>query len=184
MRIRPCFDRVIRSARKGPSAVILVQTVMVLVLCSCAAVNFRAETPTAATDDETAKQTLIRFFRDLHDGDYPSAADRYAGSYETMVEHNPGIEPEDHPALLEAACTINGAQCLPVRDAQLVGAESSDGEIVFLVRFEEDDGSVFELGPCCGGDGDGAAPQTEFKFHVLRGSDGRFRVTTQPMYTP
>jgi hypothetical protein len=132
-----------------------------------------------------AEQNLIRFFGDLNDGDFEAAAALYGGSYDTMVEQNPDLDPTDRAVLLRAACTLNGAQCLEIRSARSNSTATTDGdEYVFIVEFNRADGSRFSLGPCCGGTADDMAPQTEFRFEVMEMPNHQFKVLTPPVYMP
>ena len=132
---------------------------------------------------EAAQETLVRFFDQLNAGQYGQAAELYGGSYETMIEHNPSLDADDHAALFEAACQINGAQCLKVKSAVLqTGGEPS--QYTFLVEFSNPDGSLFIQGPCCGGNETDFPPQSQFPFRVIRDADGKFTVLDPPVYTP
>lgn len=156
-----------------------------LLVSSCA----RGTEPTSATgpasDETAARQTLIQFFDDLRNRDYESAVDLYGGTYENMLAQNPSMNPVNRAALLRAACTLNGAQCLEIRSAQLDAAKSTRGdEYTFIVEFNQADGSRFSLGPCCGAATGGAQPQSRFPFHVRKTADKSFKVMTPPVYTP
>jgi len=87
-----------------------------------------------SSDIESARQALIAFFSNLHEGDYESASALYGGGYEGMQAHNPSIDPDDHAALFRNACTTNGAQCLEVRQATF-SAQPSAAEVQFIVEF-------------------------------------------------
>jgi len=151
--------------------------------CALGAAPTRATGP--ASDEAAARQSLLRFFHNLNDGDFDAAANLYGGSYETMAEHNPLINPSDHAALLKAACTLNGAQCLEIRSAQLDEALSTGhNEYVFFVEFNLDDGSRFSLGPCCGATAGSEHPLSRFPFQVRKTADQPFKVMTPPVYMP
>ncbi|MGD2057143.1 MAG: hypothetical protein PVF85_03080 [Anaerolineales bacterium] len=159
-----------------------------LLLCICACVPSRpgqTEAGEGLSDAQAAERALITFFDFLRSGNYPAAADLYAGPFETMIAHNPGIDPEDHPALLQAACELNGAQCLAPFDIRLIEDSSlQEGVYLFTVSFKEPDGSLFTLGACCGGDGDQAPAQTDFEFRVRKEAEYYFRVLDSPIYAP
>ena len=78
---------------------------------------------------------------------------------------NPNIDPNDHTALFQNACTLNGMQCLQVKSASL-DKKVSDTEIVSKIDFLNEDGTIFELEPCCGIGGNFAV---DFQFINLRG---------------
>lgn len=151
------------------------------ILAACALPSTSGVTPSAAADP--AARALVRFFEDLHSGRYAEATELFGGSYEVLIDHNPLVEPSDQAALWRNACTINGAQCMRVRTATLQGSPSGS-EFVFLVQFENDDGSVLEAGACCGGDPADFPAVSEFPYSVARTSDGRFLVQDLPVYLP
>jgi hypothetical protein len=110
---------------------------------------------------------LIDFLEGLHKGEYEKAAPLYRGTYETMIDHNPSMNPDDHVALLQTACTINGAQCLQVKSASL-DRQVSSTEFIFKVEFLNADGTLFVLGPCCGGNETDFPPQSVFYLTVAK----------------
>jgi len=136
-----------------------------------------------STDQEQARTTLIDFLQSLHDGEYDQAVQLYGGAYDVMRDHNSSINPDDLPALLESACTINGALCLQVKDATLE-KKVSDDEFYFKVEFLNEDGSQFVLGPCCGATEEEMPSQSDFYFTVLKNGDGNFVVMDMPPYAP
>jgi hypothetical protein len=139
----------------------------------------------SASHEVAARQSLIRFFHDLNHGDYEAAEVLYGGSYETMAAQNPGIDTTDRAALLRAACTLNGAQCLEIRSARLVWSSSADdGGYTFVVEFSQAEGGRFSLSACCGDSAEGMAPKTEFQFEVKEVADHQFKVLTAPVYLP
>lgn len=150
--------------------------------CSSEGSNVTA-TKEPSSDEEQAVQTVITFLKALHDGKYQEAADLYGGTYDIMIEQNPSTDPDDHAALLKNACTINGAQCLVIYSAQI---ESTIPDNEFWVKAElmNEDGSLFVLGPCCGGSETDFPPQSSFLFTVIRKSNGEFRVGDMPPYLP
>ena len=134
-----------------------------------------------APDEGPARQALLGFFDALQRGDYAAADATYGGSYQTLTDWNPELDPADHAALWQAACTRNGLQCLTVRSAEL---QSRDGdEFIFIVTFNAPDGGLFILGPCCGADETQMPPVSEFQITVAR-ADGQFKVMDLPPYVP
>jgi hypothetical protein len=117
---------------------------------------------------------------------YERAADLYGGSYQTLIEMNPEIDPNDREALLSKACEANGFQCLRLHEIisarTMLGANGSY-DIHFTVQLTHPYGGIFFTGLCCGS---GGAPpqQTKFDFTVRRLSDGRFQVLDLPPYAP
>lgn len=146
---------------------------------SCASGSDR----TAGEGVELARQSLIQFFEYLSDGMYGQAAGLYGGTYEVMISQNDDIEPEDRIALWDRACTVNGAQCLRVRNATLL-EQASPTEYVFVVEFERDDGTLFVQGPCCGADETQEPPRSQFPYRVARHQNGAFLVLDMPVYLP
>jgi hypothetical protein len=125
---------------------------------------------------------LRRFFKLLHAGEYGRAAAYYGGDYEVMRDHNPGIPPDDYAALFDNACTINGAQCLEIRQVTLLD-QPSNVEWRFAVQFTNEDGSLFSLGPYGEDDPEGE-PQDEFIYTVKIECTGKYLVREPPVYLP
>ncbi len=133
-------------------------------------------------EQEQAYRTLIDFFDRLHAGDYEQAAELYGGSYETLIYWNPTIPAEDHLALWKNGCEINGMVCLKVHQA-ILQEQSAPGEFQFIVEFENEDGTRFTLGPCCGASETEMPPKWEFPYTVKRVGD-QFLVMDLPVSTP
>jgi hypothetical protein len=146
---------------------------LILILGACAPAG-------DATD--RARKTLVAFFDLLNQGQYAEADELYGGDYEVLIYYNPALDPGDHAALWRNACTINGAQCLPVRVATL--KEQSGDEYIFTVEFNNTDGTLFVLGPCCGATENEMPPVSEFEYRVQKAADERFVVLDPPVYVP
>jgi hypothetical protein len=129
-----------------------------------------------------ARQSLLAFFEALSSANYERAAETYGGSYEILIDHNPGTDPDDLGALWENACKINGAVCMPVLSAVLVGSPVP-GEYLFFVTFD-DGGEPFVLGPCCGADLADQPPRSSFEYTVKINSQGIYQVMDLPVYQP
>lgn len=144
-----------------------------------------ATTPSqvADQDEEVARQTLATFFRHLSSGDYELAVPLFAGSYDWLIDNNPGVSPDDHTALLESGCRLNGLQCLE-SSAIIPDTASSDMGYSFMVAFRAPDGSLFVQGPCCGATETEQPPVSQFQYHVKRLDDGSFGVLELPPYVP
>ena len=134
-------------------------------------------------DLQNSLQTLITFLEDLSEGKFKEAAELYGGGYEIMIDHNPSLDPNNHTALLQNACTINGAQCLKVKNAVL-DHKADVNEYIFLVEFFNEDGSLFVLGPCCGGNETDTPPRSLFTFTVVKDEEGKFLVMDMPPSMP
>jgi hypothetical protein len=117
---------------------------------------------------------------------YVRAVDLYGGSYETLVELNPGVEPTDYPALLANACQVNGFQCLRLREVIATRARLAVGgalDVQVTVHLTDPDGGLFALRPCCGQDAI-EDPQTDFTFTVRQWQDGTLKVLELPPCMP
>jgi hypothetical protein len=140
----------------------------------------QAETPVEPAARAAAEQILADYLAALREADYAEASALYGGSYEIMLDHNPAIDPADHAALFEAACTINGAVCnLSLRSVVHVAALGS-GIYRFTVELQDPAEALFELWQCCTDTPD-RPPYTQFAFLVEQ-VDGRYRVMTVPVY--
>ncbi len=62
----------------------------------------------------------------------------------------------------------------------ILWTSQKSNEFVFTIEFKLNDGSLFLLGPCCGG-GD---PILQFTYHVIRTTDGKFLVMDLPVHVP
>ena len=134
-------------------------------------------------DFETAQQALTSFFSYLHHGEYEQATALYGGNYDGLQEFNPEIDPDDQAALFKNACTVNGAQCLKVRQSTLLDQPSS-AEFLFSVEFSNDDGSLYARGPCCGDDNSNYVEQTAFIYTVRFECTGKYHVLELPVFEP
>ena len=158
-----------------------------IVLGSCAAppvnpsVTQPAQTSLPLTAGE-AGEVLVNFLTLLHNGKYAQAVPLYGGDYEALKVFNPEIDPNDPAALWRWSCDHQLLQCLEVRSVtfeQLV-----EDAYIFQVEFNNPDGSLFVLGPCCGATETEMPPVSQFQFTVIRNADGRFVVMNTPPYVP
>jgi hypothetical protein len=156
---------------------------LVFFLTSCDAEVIEPLSTEQYDDEQLAQQSLVAFLENLHDEKFEKGVGLYGGTYEIMNDHNPSIDPTNHVALMKNACTINGAQCLEVKSATL-DREVSAKEFAFRVEFLNEDGTLFVLGPCCGGNQTDSPPQSAFLFTVIKDSDGKFLVMNMPPYVP
>lgn len=133
-------------------------------------------------ESEPARQALITFFSELSRGNYENASQLYGGSYEILTSFNPDIDADDHVALWENGCKINGLQCLTTR--RIAFNELNDkGEYIFTVEFNTPDGTLFVLEACCG-ENQSTTSQFQFEYRVMEGKDGKFLVLDMPVYMP
>jgi hypothetical protein len=136
-----------------------------------------------ASSDQTpqelsqAQETLRRYLAALNERRYDEAAQLYGGSYELLTDFNPGLDSSNKPALLKAACTVNGFQCLKagtIKDGKAV----RPAEFTFLVEFVAADGQPYTFYPPPGAAGE---PRTQFTFTVTKLRD-TYRVLELPPY--
>ena len=129
-----------------------------------------------------AHDVLVDFLTLLHTKNYAQAAPLYGGEYESLQVFNPEIDPEDHVALWTWVCENRLLQCLDIRSTtftKLVG-----DSYIFQVEFNNPDGSLFVLGPCCGANETEMPPVSQFEFTVSRNANGQFVVMNTPPYVP
>ena len=130
-----------------------------------------------------AKLDMINFFVYLNHAEYEQAVNLYGGSYEILEGYNPDIDPASKSELLKAGCEFNGLTCLQLYQANLSDKSSND-EFVFTVSFRNPDGSIFELGPCCGATIEEMPPISQFEIHVKCSSENICQVLDLPPYVP
>jgi len=132
-----------------------------------------------------ARAVLVAFFDALNAGWYSEAAVQYGGSYEELIDMNPDVDPNDHAALLERACTINGFQCLKVKEIVQQVQDWPD-TYIFTIEFLNPDGSLFVLGACCGASETDMPPQSRFDVVVRRlpQAVNSLQVQSLPVYVP
>jgi hypothetical protein len=159
---------------------------LILLVAACS-----AKTPTGiatsvpATPDYRAEanQALQTFFDDLNRGDYDAAVALYGGSYDWLSSMNPDIDSGDHVSLFKQGCRFNGFKCLKTMKVTF-DSQPSPNEFVFLVQFQNADGTLFVQGPCCGEDETTSPPVSEFKYTVTRTEAGLYLVMSEPPYVP
>ncbi|NUM47136.1 MAG: hypothetical protein HUU38_20750 [Anaerolineales bacterium] len=138
----------------------------------------------SASDDlARAAESLNKYFNALHAGQYEQAIAHYGGSYEVLQGYNPELNPDDHAALFKNGCEFNGLQCKPIKTL-VEQTEVSPTEFHFLVEFQNDDGSLFVLGPCCGATEEEMPPVSQFEYTVIKSAEGAFLVQELPVYVP
>ena len=161
----------------------LLSLILITVIAAACISSSSSAQQVGSAEAESARETLIQFFDQLNAGQYDQAAELYGGSYETMIEHNPTLDAVDHAVLFQAACQINGAQCLQVKSA-ILQPETEPAQYTFLVEFLNPDGSLFVQGPCCGGNETDSPSQSQFLFWVAKDAKGKLTVLDLPVYTP
>ena len=136
-----------------------------------------------ADDNESAHNILVQFFDHLQAGRYEEAVSLYGGDYQLLAGQNPETDPADHAALMKNACMFNGYQCLEIKLAG-IDRKTSPDEYVFGVQFQNEDGTPFVLGPCCGALETEQPPVSFFEIRVLKNAEGEFLVLDMPPYMP
>jgi hypothetical protein len=147
--------------------------VFLLALAACA--------PGTSNETQQAQETLTNFFVLLHDGKYAEADALYGGSYDGLTAMNPDIDPNDHAALWENGCTLNGYMCLTSKN--VISATQAGDTFHFVVEFANADGSLFVLGPCCGATETEMPPVSQFEYTVTKVGE-KFFVQGLPPYVP
>ena len=161
---------------------LLVVLVVVFLFTACSS-SSPTDIPAASPDKQMALQTLADFINALHSGQYEEAARLYGGSYEMLIAQNPLIDPQDHAALFQNACSNNGFMCLQT-SAIGQGSSLSNTEFTFNVQFQNDDGSQFIQGPCCGESETDSPSISDFLFRVSQDQDGSMLVLDMVPYIP
>lgn len=125
---------------------------------------------------------LVNFLTLLHTRNYADAVPLYGGDYEQLQVFNPQIDPADKAALWAWACDNQLLQCLEVRSATF---KTMTGEsYIFQVEFNNPDGSLFVLGPCCGANETEMPPVSQFEYTLRLNEEMRFVVLNPPPYVP
>ena len=133
--------------------------------------------------EREARDTLERFFVLLNEGRYAEAVLMYGGPYDSMRDNNPSVPPADLATLMHNACEINGVKCLRPKTITLERT-ISEAEFLFLVEFQDEDGSLFVRGPCCGASPTDQPPEAVFSYTVAKSDEGNFLVMDMPPYVP
>lgn len=134
------------------------------------------------SDEQKAENAARRFFQLLSDGEYAQAAGMFAADTLELQYMNPSIDENDLENLWRNACTINGFQCLPIKTI-LKTEKFSLNEYHLQVEFQNPDGSLLVLGPCCGASQDKMPPVSQFSVFVIE-RNGEFFVASLPVLVP
>jgi hypothetical protein len=128
-----------------------------------------------------AEEALIQYFSLLSEKKYLQAVDYHGSGFEYLQNFCPGYNEEQKSELLECACN-NTLKCLKIFKI-IEGKKIGSSKYSFLVHFRNEDGSLFERGPCCGATEEEMPIQSEFEYTVEKAGDS-FLVITQPIYIP
>lgn len=129
-----------------------------------------------------AKGTLIQFFDLLHAKQYADADVLYGSDYEQLKIFSSDTNPADHAKLWADACQLAGLQCLKVRTATFKNLQGDT--YLFQVEFNNPDGSLFVLVPCCGSNATDMPSVSKYEYHLTRNTNGKFVVMELPPYVP
>ncbi len=142
-------------------------------------------------DMQLAQSTLENYFSLLNIGKYSEAVIHHGSGYDALMDWNPDLTPKDRDLLLQRGCEQNGWQCLRVRE--VLSAEKVNESVVaenqvvkeykFTVQFNNNDGTLFKFGPCCGATEAEMPTRTEFEY-IVKKADNGFIVMTAPQYRP
>lgn len=142
----------------------------------------------AIQQDESARaeETLVSFFGYLNDQDFDNAMNLFElggdseNSWEGLESFTLPEDRNDKGNVLRNYCEATGT-CL---NATVIEIEKETDSIYnMVVQFQNDDGSTFVLGPCCGATEEEMPSQDKFNFKVQK-INNDFKVTTPPIYVP
>jgi hypothetical protein len=140
-------------------------------------------TPSSPSSDiDIARQVLIQYFEELNTGNFAVAAELYGGDLSELITWNADIDSNDPATLLQAACERQ-LQCLTIREITFA-TQTDLSNFEFMIEFSSADGTLFELGPCCGETATEMPPVSEFPCKVTKSQVGDFLVMCLPVYVP
>ena len=137
-------------------------------------------------ESQEAKDTVIIFFDHLHDGEFDKAVELYQpedgtpNSWEGYEAYSQSEDKSNHATLLEDYCNLVQT-CHRVN--VLEDKKTAEGQYTLTVQFIKDDGEIFVLKPCCDETEETMPSQDKFDYKVKK-IDGKFKVTTAPIYKP
>ncbi len=129
-----------------------------------------------------AHDVLVKYLNGLHAGNFTEAVPLYGGDYEQLKIFNPQADPSNKVALWTTTCQNQQLQCLEVRSATFKNL--SGDSYIFQVEFNNSDGSLFVLGPCCGANETEMPPVSQFEYTLSRNAEHRYVVMNPPPYVP
>lgn len=143
---------------------------------------------------------MVDFFDSLEQKNYDLAIPLFDGLYNQLREWNPEVSYYDLGTLWKQGCEMNGLNCLKIKE--ILSKENVDPIAIFkddvldswsdkagkytkvykyTVTFKNDDGTLFEVGPCCGQEDDSRV--SEFDVLVGQNDKGSF-IFSYPPSTP
>lgn len=120
-------------------------------------------------EQELARAAVRTYFLMLSSGNYQSALRYHGAGFEVLKGWNPGVT--DQRVLLEKGCTMNGLQCLQVKEIDN-GKRLAPGEYEFKVQFMNENGSTF-MSPVIEGEATGdEGDRSDFTYHARNTGQG------------
>lgn len=161
--------------------ILLSISFLVLLISACQPIfeNHKSE---ATVDPVSARRALLRYFEILNQKNYDQVETIFGGDLQVLLEYNPDVRLDQVGKLFESACTINGFQCLAIKNI-LDEKKIDDFNFVFMVEFQTNEGDLFVLGPCCGATAQEMPPVSQFPIRVSW-KNGEYRVMDLPPYVP
>jgi hypothetical protein len=151
--------------------------------CAPQSISTLQLTPTSLSSAASeAQQVLTKYFDLLNSKQYAEADALYGGDFEQLKVFSADVDPSDHARLWSNACELAGLRCLRVRTATLL--DQATNTYRFQVEFNNPDGSLFILGPCCGSNETEIPPVSHFEITVVKNAEGKLLVTNLPPYVP
>lgn len=160
--------------------------ILILVLLSACQSTVEPSNEIAKDFDPLEAQAqidLVTFYEKLNQEQYEEAVTLYGGSYDVLQGYNPDIDPQDKATLMKFGCEFNGLTCMKVYDAEIKD-RISENEFLFSVRFSNQNGEIFELGPCCGETEESMPPVSIFEIRVTCESESSCKLHDLPPYVP
>lgn len=92
---------------------------------------------------QMAESVLIKYFSELHDGNYEAAVNHYEGDYTLLKVLNPAEKNPDQATLFEDACDLDGFLCLEILEVT-TAQKVAPHQYRFEVVFQNEDGSIYK----------------------------------------
>lgn len=142
---------------------------------------------TTSIQDESAKavEVLVSFFAYLSNQNFEKALtlfelDDPANSWEGLENFSLPEDRNNKAKVLNNYCEATGT-CLKAKIIET--KKENDDTYNLVVQFQNTNGSIFVLGPCCGATEEEMPSRDKFDFKVKK-INNLFKVTTAPVYRP
>jgi len=134
-------------------------------------------------DEQMAINTLNQFFGYLHSKQYDQAMKIFSPSDRNweMIESMSLENEKKSPSQIMKKYCDSVRTCF--RSEVLEVEEVEKNKYMLTVRFIQDDGEIFVLGPCCAATVEDMPPTKRFKYFVNK-VNGQFKVITIPQFIP